>query len=36
MARKAHPTFILHLHPQKHKIFQQLIEEGGEEGEERE
>jgi len=36
MARKAHITFILHLHPQEHKIFQQLIEEGREEGKERE
>jgi len=37
MARKAHQTFILHLHPQEYKIFQELIEDGGgEEGKERE
>ena len=32
MARKAHSTFILYLHPQEHKIFQQLIEDQGERG----
>ena len=35
IARKAHPTFILHLHLQEHKIFQQLIEEEGEERKEK-
>ena len=35
MARKTQQTFILHLHPQEYKIFQELIEDrGGEEGEE--
>ena len=29
MARKAHPTFILHLHLQEHKILQQLIADRG-------
>ena len=29
MARKAHPTFILHLHLQEHKIFQQIIADRG-------
>jgi hypothetical protein len=35
MARKAHPPFILHLHPQNTRFFQQLIEEVGEEKKER-
>ena len=37
MASKAYPTFILHLHPQEHKIFQQLTGDrgrGGGQGEE--
>jgi len=33
MARKAHPTFILNLYQQEHKILQQLIEEGEERNE---
>ena len=29
MARKTQQTFILHLHPQEYKIFQELIEDRG-------